>query len=507
MTMEPTLRAAEDVDVGDMPPDELRRHGEEVAGWIADYLDTVEGNPVLSRLRPGELRDSLPDSPPARGEDFREILRDFRGEILPGITHWNHPAFFAFFSATGSGPGILGEMLTAALNVNAMVWRSSPAATELEEVALDWLRQLLGLPAGFEGVINDTASSSSLYALAAAREANLPEASEDGLAAAPRARVYASREAHSSIHKAVITLGLGRTGLRKVETDDVFRMRPDALRAAIEEDLARGIRPLAVVATIGTTSSTSVDPVDAVAEVAREHGLWLHVDAAYAGGAAIVPELRPLFAGWEQADSVVMNPHKWIFTPVDCSALYCRRPDMLRRAFSITPEYLKTREDDEARNLMDYGVSLGRRFRALKLWFVLRYFGARGMEQRIRYHVHLARKLAGWVDAEPGWERLAPTPFSTVAMRFAPEGAGDPYALNRGILDRVNASGETFLSHTRLGGDYCIRLAIGNLRTREEDVRRTWDLLRETALEVREDAPASTSSTAAAGAGAGPPDV
>ncbi|MDX1568491.1 MAG: pyridoxal-dependent decarboxylase [Longimicrobiales bacterium] len=487
MIIEPPLRATEDVDVGDMPPDELRRHGEEVARWIAEYLDTVQDHPVLSPLRPGELRDALPGSPPSEGEAFEAILGDFRDEVLPGITHWNHPAFFAFFSATGSGPGILGEMLTAALNVNAMVWRSSPAATELEEVALGWLRQLLGLPEDFEGVINDTASSSSLYALAAAREANLPEASEDGLAAAPRARIYASTEAHSSIHKAAITLGLGRKGLRKVETDELFRMRPDALRAAVEDDLEQGVRPLAVVATIGTTSSTSVDPVDALAEVAREHGLWLHVDAAYAGGAAMVPELRPLFQGWEEADSVVMNPHKWIFTPVDCSALYCRRPAMLRRAFSITPEYLKTREDDEVRNLMDYGVSLGRRFRALKLWFVLRYFGAKGMENRIRYHVGLARKLASWVDAEPGWERLAPTPFSTVAFRFAPEGIDDADDLNREILDRVNASGETFLSHTRLRGDYCIRLAIGNLRTREEDVRKTWDLLRRTAVEVMEE--------------------
>ncbi|MFP3947249.1 MAG: pyridoxal phosphate-dependent decarboxylase family protein [Longimicrobiales bacterium] len=497
MSIEPPLRPDADVDVGDMPPDELLRHGEEVARWIAEYLDTVQEHPVLSPLRPGELRDALPDAPPPDGDPFGAILRDFREEVLPGITHWNHPAFFAFFSATGSGPGVLGEMLTAALNVNAMVWRSSPAATELEEVALDWLRKLLGLPEGFEGVINDTASSSSLYALAAAREANLPEASDDGLAAAPPARIYASTEAHSSIHKAAITLGLGRRGLRKVDTDELFRMRPDALRAAIRDDLEKGVRPLAVVATIGTTSSTSVDPVEAVAEVAGEHGLWLHVDAAYAGGAAIVPELRPLFQGWEMADSVVMNPHKWIFTPVDCSALYCRRPEMLRRAFRVTPEYLKTREDDEVRNLMDYGISLGRRFRALKLWFVLRYFGAKGMEGRIRHHVRLARKLASWVDGEPGWERLAPTPFSTVALRFAPEGVDDPDALNRAILERVNAGGEAFLSHTRLRGDYCMRVAIGNLRTREEDVGRTWGLLRRTALEVAGAAPPA----GAAGAG------
>lgn len=469
-----------------MRPDEFRRHGRELADWIADYLSDVGSYPVLSPVPPGDVREALSPAPPEEGEAFEELLRDFEDVVLPGITHWNHPSFFAYFAVTGSGPGILGEMLAAALNVNAMVWRSSPAATELEEVALDWLRQLLGLPEGFDGVINDTASSSSLYALAAAREAGLPEAREDGLAAAPRARIYASAEAHSSVDKAAITLGLGRTGVRRIEVDDLFRMRADALRRAVEEDRADGIRPLAVVATVGTTSTTSVDPVDAIADVATEHDLWLHVDAAYGGAGAILPELRPLFQGWERADSVVMNPHKWLFTPIDCSALFCRRPEMLRRAFSLTPEYLRTREEGEVRNLMDYGVSLGRRFRSLKLWFVLRHFGVRGVRDRIRNHVALARDLADQVDRAERWERAAPVPFSTVVFRYAPRACSGESVdeTNRRILERVNASGEAFLSHTVLEDRFWLRLAIGNLRTRSGHVDRTWKLLREVAKEV-----------------------
>lgn len=478
------VRAPDSARVGDMPAEELRRHAHRIADWIADYLETVDERPVLARVRPGDVRDALPESPPEDGEPFEAVMEDFEGVVMPGVTHWNHPGFQAYFAVTGSGPGILGEMLSAALNVNAMVWRSSPAGTELEALALDWLRQMMDLPPSFEGVINDTASTSSLYALAAAREAGLPEARDEGLAAAPRARIYTSDQAHSSIDKAAVTLGFGRRGVRRVESDEVFRMRPDALRAAVEEDRSRGLRPLAVVATLGTTSTSSVDPVDAIAEVARTEDLWLHVDAAYGGPAAVVPELRTHFRGWERADTVVVNPHKWLFTPVDCSALYFRRPELMRRAFSLTPEYLRTAEE-EVRNLMDYGVALGRRFRALKLWFVLRYFGVRGVRNRIRAHVRLARELADRVDGAEGWERVAPVPFSTVVLRFSPEGVPDETAdaLNRRILDRVNASGRSFLSHTVLEGRYCIRVSVGNLRTRARHVERTWELLREAAAE------------------------
>jgi aromatic-L-amino-acid decarboxylase len=463
-----------------MPEAEFRASGEVVLDWIARYLEDADRYPVLAQVSPGEVRARLPARAPESGEPMEKILRDFEDLILPGITHWNHPAFHAYFSITGSAPGILGEMLTAALNVNAMVWRSSPAGTELEELTLGWLRDLLGLPAFFDGTINDTASSSSLYAMAAAREAKLPEAWEKGLSGTPRGRFYASDQAHSSIDKAAITLGFGREGVRRVASDEAFRLRPEALREAIREDLGNGIFPVGVVATLGTTSTTSVDPVEAMAAIAREFDLWLHVDAAYGGPAALVPEFRPLFAGWEKADSIVVNPHKWLFTPIDCSVLYMRDSEQLKRAFSLTPEYLRTSEQEVARNLMDYGVALGRRFRSLKLWFVMRYFGAEGMRDRIRQHVEMAREVAAWIDSEPRWERVAPVPFSTVVFRFSPEGVAPEKqdGLNQAIMDEVNASGEVFLSHTVLNGRYCLRIALGNLKTRWEHLERSWDLLR-----------------------------
>lgn len=469
--------------LGDMPLEELRPAAREVADWVTKYLTGVGDYPVLSKVRPGEIREKLSGGVPEKGVPFSEMLRDFDEILMPGVTHWNHPGFFAYFSITGSAPGVLGEVLASALNVNAMVWRSSPVGTELEEHTLAWLRDLLGLPGVFDGTINDTASSSSLYALAAAREAKLPEASEHGLSGAPRGRFYTSDQAHSSIDKGVITLGFGRGGIRKIPTDEAFRMVPGELRRAVVEDIGAGFRPLGVAATLGTTSTTSVDPVSAIAEICREFDLWLHVDAAYGGPAAAVPEFRPLFSGWEEADSIVVNPHKWLFTPIDCSVLYVRDPDALKRAFSLTPEYLTTAEAGVARNLMDYGVSLGRRFRSLKLWFVLRYFGAEGIRARIRQHVEMSRELASWVDAASGWVRVAPVPFSTVVMRYAPEGATgeEQDQMNRAIMDRVNDSGEVFLSHTVLNGRVCIRVALGNLRTRWEHVERCWDLLEKAA--------------------------
>lgn len=471
--------------MGDLPPEEFRRLAHEAADWMADYLAGVGSLPVLSRVRPGEVKARLPSGPPLEGEPLDAALADFRDVIVPGITHWNHPAFFGYFSITGSGPGILGEMLAAALNVNAMVWRSSPAATELEEVTLDWLRQLVGLPEGFDGTINDTASHSVLYALAAAREVAYPEAHRSGMFGQPRGRVYASEHAHSSVEKAVLTLGFGQEGYRTIAVDTAFRMRPEALRAALEEDVAKGIRPVAIVATQGTTSTTSVDPVGAIAPLAREFGVWLHVDAAYGGPAAILPELHPLFTGWEEADSIVINPHKWLFTPVDCSVLYCRRPQALVRAFSIVPEYLRAAETGKARDLMDYGQALGRRFRSLKLWFVLRYFGREGIEANLREHLRLARLFAAWVEGEPGWEVAAPVPFGLVCFRADPAGMSgeDADALNQRILDRVNATGEAFLTHTRLNGRLVLRLAVGNLKTTEAHVARAWTLLGEAAGE------------------------
>jgi aromatic-L-amino-acid/L-tryptophan decarboxylase len=468
-----------------MDPDEFRRQADAVIEWASQYLADPERYPVLSRAAPGEIAGSQQTDPPRSGTPFDDILADFREVVLPGITHWNHPGFLAYFGITAAGPGILAEALAATLNVNAMLWRTSPAATELEEVSLGWLRDMLGLPGSFRGHIQDTASTSTLVALASARERLGLEIREEGLAGRglPPLRLYCSAEAHSSVDKAAITLGIGRHGVRRVLVDEGFRMRVDSLTAAIEEDRAAGYLPFAVVATIGTTSTTSVDPLQPIADLCRRSELWLHVDAAYGGAAAVVPELRHLMAGWEDADSIVVNPHKWLFVPIDCSALFLRDPELTRRAFTVVPEYLATPEAGGVTNLMDYGHALGRRFRALKLWMTLRYFGEAGLAERIREHVRLAAVFRGWVEAEPGWEIMAPGPFSTICFRYAPAAASaaDTDRLNVGILERVNASGEVFLSHTRLAGSLTLRVAIGNLRTRERHLARAWELLREAA--------------------------
>jgi aromatic-L-amino-acid decarboxylase len=465
-----------------MNPAEFRRHGYALVDWIADYLSHAERFPVLPRVAPGDVRDALPASAPERGEPFEAIFSDFERILVPALTHWNHPGFFGYFAITASAPGVLAEFLSAALNQQAMLWRTSPAATELEEVALGWLRALMGLPASFEGVIYDTASISTLHALAAARHAALPEVRAEGLAAAGRAlRVYCSEHAHSSIDKAAMLLGLGQRAVIHIESDDEFGMKAESLDAAITRDLAGGALPMAVVATIGTTSTTSVDPIAAIAAVCRRHGMWLHVDAAYAGVAAMLPERRRHFDGWDLADSIVVNPHKWLFVPFDLSAMYCRRMDVLRQTFSLVPEFLRTSDEMRgARNLMDTGVQLGRRFRALKLWMVLRHFGAEGIRGVLTEHMRLARIFAQWVDEDDAFERLAPVPFSVVCFRArsATLDAAGVDALNERLLEAVNASGEVFLSHTRLGGRFVLRLAIGHLDTTEAHVAQAWALLR-----------------------------
>jgi aromatic-L-amino-acid decarboxylase len=467
--------------LGDMDPEAFRTEAHRLADWIADYLADPGRFPVLSRISPGDVARALPSEAPAAGEPFDRIFADFERVILPGITHWNHPGFFAYFAITGSAPGILAEFLSAALNVQAMLWRTSPAATELEEVTLAWLRRLLHLPEDFEGVIYDTASISTLHALAAARERAVPHVRAKGLHGAGRYRVYCSDQTHSSIDKAVILLGLGHDALRRIPSDAEFRMRPDALADAIAADRHDGLQPLAVVATVGTTSSTSRDPVAEIAGICEREQVWLHVDAAYAGVAAMVPGYEWIFDGVERADSMVVNPHKWLFTPFDLSVLYTRHMDLIRAAFSLTPEYLRTAEAATARNLMDTGIQLGRRFRALKLWMVLRHFGAEGLRARLAEHMRLARLFAGWVDASDEFERVAPVPFSVVCFRAVPPTLrGDEQALddlNGRLVDEVNRSGEVFVSHTRLDGHYVVRLAIGNLHTREEHVRRAWTLL------------------------------
>jgi aromatic-L-amino-acid decarboxylase len=480
---------------GDMDPEDFRYYGHQIVDWIADYLQDVASYPVLAQTAPGDIRHALPGQPPAGPEAMEAILADFDGLLLPGITHWNSPGFMAYFAITGSGPGILGEMLSSALNINAMLWRTSPAATELEQVTLDWLRQMLGLPRPLFGVINDTASSGSLYALAAAREAmpdlQIRQLGMSGRAGVPRLRYYVSQEAHSSIEKAGIVLGVGQAGLRKIGVDDAFRMDVALLEQAIQEDMAAGYRPFAVVATVGTTSTTSVDPVPQIADVCEHYGLWLHVDGAYGASAAVDPGMRWILAGCERADTLIVNPHKWLFTPIDCSVFYTRKPDVVKAAFSLIPEYLRNTESagDEVPNLMDYGTSLGRRFRSLKLWMIMRYFGQEGLAARIREHIRLGQLVAQWIDESPHFERLAPAPFSTVCFRAHPQGIDDEPqldALNERIMNRINSRGHFFLSHTKLHGKFAIRIAIGNLRTTEQEVRNLWrELQQELAVEVR----------------------
>lgn len=467
---------------GDLSIDELRAGMDRVRDLLAGYLEHVGDFPVLPAIAPGQVRAALAENPPDGPEPLEHILADYQRIIEANVTHWNHPGFFAYFAISGSIPGILGEALAAGLNVNAMLWRTGPAPTELEELVCDWLRRMVGLPPVFRGHINDTASIGSLLALAAARQkACGDDVRVRGLCGRgdlPPLCVYASEQAHSSIDKAMITLGLGLDQLRRIATDEEFRMDAAALEEAIAADRAAGRRPIAVVATLGTTSTTSVDPVGRIAQVCGREGLWLHVDAAYAGSAAVCEEHRAKFAGWEGADSIVINPHKWLFTPVDCSVLLVRDPGTLRRAFSVVPEYLRTGETD-ATNLMDYGVQLGRRFRSLKLWFVMRAFGVRGLRERIRFHCALAQELRQWLLAAPGFELCAPVPFSTVCFRYRPGGATDEQAnvFNERLLAAVNAEGPVLLSHTKLNGVFVLRLAIGNIRTQRAHVRRAFELL------------------------------
>jgi len=479
----------------DLPPDLFIKYSTQAADWIAHYLENMNEYPVLSRTKPGEIKSSIPKSPPEKPEPFENVLSDFQKIILPGITHWNHPRFFAYFSVTGSYPGIIGEFLSSALNVNAMLWKASPSATELEEVVLDWLRQMVGLPKQFEGVINDSASVGSMCAMAAAREAINLQIREKGLAGRselPQLRAYSSEEAHSSIEKAAIVLGLGQCGLRKIPTDEAFRMDAHALETAVTSDLDAGIRPVCVIATIGTTSTTSVDPVKQIAEVCSKYRIWLHVDAAYGGAAAILPQMRLQFAGWEDADSIIINPHKWLFTPLDCSVLYCKHPELLKQAFTLTPEYLRTTGTGGEKNLMDYGISLGRRFRALKLWMVIRSLGREGIANAITDHLTYARRIAELIGRHPDFQMLAPVPFSTLVFRFSPKNLSNGKSrseseindLNEKLLEAVNGTGRIFLSHTKLGEKFGIRLAIGNLKTTWEDVSMAWEVVQQKAEEL-----------------------
>jgi len=475
--------------LGDMDPADFRKSAHEVADQVADYLEGIESFRVLPDLAPGDVKDRIPEAPPDQPEPWNAILADYRKLVEPNITHWQHPGFMAYFPSVACGPGILGEWLSAGLNSNVMFWRNAPASTEVEERTVEWLRQMLGLPDLFDGMFTDTASVSSLLSITAARH-RIPglDARTRGLAGrtdVSRLRLYCSEEAHYTIDKAAVVTGVGLEGVRHIPVDDEYRMRPDLLAAAIRADREAGWTPFCVVGTLGTTSSTSVDPAAELADICERERLWLHLDAAYAGSAALATEFRHHFKGWERADSIVVNPHKWMFTPFDASLLLFRDRDQFRDTFSLVPEYIRTPDTGDVHNFNEYGIQLGRRFRALKLWIMIRYFGVEGMAARIRHHVEMANEMAGWIENEPGWEMLAPHPFATLCFRYAPQGENDLDSLNEAILDAVNRSGEIYLSHTKLKGRYTIRVAIGNPRQTMKHVRRCWEVLKEAGVSCR----------------------
>jgi aromatic-L-amino-acid/L-tryptophan decarboxylase len=455
----------------DKTSDEFRAAGHRLVDWIGDYFDRIDSYPVLSRVTPGEIARQFPEAPSEGGRPYDALLEDFEAKILPGITHWNHPAFFAYFSITGSQAGVLAELLSAAINANGMLWKTSPSLTELETVVLAWLRDAMGFPEGLFGIINDTASINSFLALAAARESLGLDIRRRGMTGRdlPPLKVYCSDQAHSSIEKGALALGFGQSGVVKIESDSQFRLRPDALAAAIARDRASGAVPCAVVATLGTTSTAAVDPLPAIGAIALREGCWLHVDAAYAGSAMICPELRGMLEGIERADSIVTNPHKWFFTPVDCSVLYTKRPEVLRETFSLIPEYLTTTDTAEI-NYMDYGLQLGRRFRALKLWMVMEHYGLEKLRGVMRGQIEMAERLAAEIVKRDDLELLAPQSFSVVVFR---KRAGDEPTMQ--MLERLNATGASFVSHTRLGGRYGIKVAIGNGATEWRHVARILD--------------------------------
>ena len=470
----------------DMSVEEFRKNGYKLVDWIADYLKDIEKYPPLSQVNPGDILKRIPQTPPPKGEDIEKVLNDVDKILMDGITHWNHPGFMAYFNSTSSAPGILAELLSAALNANGMLWKTSPAFTELERSMMNWFRQMVGLPENYWGIIYDTASTSSMHAIASAREQLNLGFREKGMAGrndVPRLRLYCSEHAHSSIDKGAVTLGIGLEGIRKIAINEKFEMIPEKLEEAIKEDLSNGWKPFCVVATVGTTSTTSVDPVEKISSICEEHNLWLHVDSAYAGVTAMIPEMKWITKGWESADSIVINPHKWMFTPMDLSIYFTRKPEILKRAFSLVPEYLKTKQDDEVENLMDYGIQLGRRFRSLKLWFIIRYFGVEGLSARIKNHIDLAQEFAKWIDEEEDFERVAPVSFSTVCFRFNPSSKTEDQLneINERLLEEINASGKLFLSHTKLNSKYVIRITIGSIRHERRHIVDAFNLVKEMA--------------------------
>ncbi|MBT8380646.1 MAG: amino acid decarboxylase [Ignavibacteria bacterium] len=477
--------------LGDMPIEEFRENGYKMIDWITDYLQNIEQHPVLPKIKYGDVKKGIDNSPPVNSEALQNVFNDLDKILMKGITHWNHPNFMAYFNSTSSGPGILAELLSAGLNVNGMAWHTCPSATELEEMMIEWFKKIFKLPENFGGIVYDTASTSSMHAIAAAREqlAHL-KIREKGMAGRndiPRLRIYASEQAHFSIDKSVVTLGFGLEGIRKITVDSKFRMIPDKLNEAITEDKKNGWLPCCVVATVGTTSTTSVDDVDEIGTICNAEKIWFHVDAAYAGTATILPEMQWIFKGIEKADSLVINPHKWMFTPIDYSLFFTKKLDVLKRAFSVSAEYLKS-AGDEVINYMDYGIQLGRRFRSLKPWFIIRYFGAEGLRSRIREHIRLAKMFVQLMEKSNDFELIAPAHLGVVCFRAIPSNIKSEDELNNfneNLLRKINKSGKLFLSHTKLNGIYILRISISGLRTQEEHVKKAWELIINTLKEIK----------------------
>lgn len=467
-----------------MDSNEFRRYGHEIVEWIARYFENVEQYPVKSGVRPGEIKNALPELPPSGSESFDLFMKDFDEVIMPGITHWQSPNFFAYFPANSSPPSVLAEMLTAALGAQCMLWETSPAGTELEERMMEWLRSMMGIPPEFEGVIQDSASSSTTAALITAREkVTRYRSNREGLSDTGRMRIYVSGQTHSSVEKGAGIAGFGRDNLVRVEVRSDFSMDPEALERAIERDIASGYIPCCAIATLGTTGVTAIDPLRAMGEICRKHGIWLHVDAAIGGTALLLPEMRWMADGIEYADSLVFNPHKWMFTNFDCSVYFVRDAASLIRSFEILPEYLKTRTGGEVNDYRDWGIPLGRRFRALKLWAVIRSYGVEGLQSLIREHLRLAKMLAGLIEADRDFRLMAPVTLNTLCFRYCPAGMGDEDAntLNEKINHALNDTGKIYLTHTKVDGRYVLRMVTAQTGVTERHVRQAWDLIRETA--------------------------
>ncbi len=466
---------------------EFRKHAHELVDWMADYLENIEQYPVKSQVAPKDIYNKLTDSAPQKPEEFKTIFDDFQKIIMPGITHWQHPSFFAYFPANTSPPSILGEMLTSTLAAQCMIWQTSPAAAELEEQVMIWLQRMLSLPKGWSGVIQDTASTATLAALLSAREKKTDYQINRYGFAQRKFRIYCSSETHSSIDKAVKIAGFGVENLVKIDVDSAFAMKPDELDKAISKDIENEYIPLCVIATLGTTSTTAVDPLENIGEICQKYNLWLHVDAAFAGSALVLDEMKWMIKGIESADSFVFNPHKWMFTNFDCSAYFVKDSEALVKTFEIMPEYLKTNEKETVKNYRDWGIPLGRRFRALKLWFVIRSYGVEGIQSKIRYHIELASDLEKKIKEHPQFELLAPRSLNLLCFRFVPNrqlNSEKLNELNQKILESLNASGKLFVTHTKLHGKYVLRMQIGQTEVNKTHVDSAWKLIQQTAKEL-----------------------